>query len=49
MKSGEIVERLTAADLARGEVHHPYTKSLLAAIPVLDTEPVQATAGGTNR
>ena len=32
MKSGEIVERLTSAELAARDVHHPYTKALLAAI-----------------
>lgn len=40
MKHGEIVERLTAAQLAARNVVHPYTKSLLAAIPTLDTTPV---------
>lgn len=33
MKSGEIVEELTGAQLAAGDVHHPYTKKLLAATP----------------
>lgn len=45
MKSGEIVERLTAAQLAARDVHHPYTKALLAAIPTLDLDPAPATAG----
>lgn len=47
MKSGEIVERLTAAQLAARDVHHPYTKALLAAIPTLDLDPAPATAGAT--
>ena len=33
MKSGEIVEELPGAQLAAGDVHHPYTKKLLAATP----------------
>jgi ABC-type dipeptide/oligopeptide/nickel transport system ATPase component len=45
MKSGEIVERLTSVQLAACDVHHPYTKALLAAIPALDLGPVAATAG----
>ena len=45
MKSGEIVERLTSAKLAARDVHHPYTKALLAAIPTLDLGPIAATAG----
>ena len=45
MKSGEIVERLTSAKLAARDVHHPYTKALLAAIPSLDIVPLAATAG----
>lgn len=45
MKSGEIVERLTSAQLGAGDVHHPYTKSLLAAIPTLDLAPAPATTG----
>jgi peptide/nickel transport system permease protein len=45
MKSGEIVERLTSAQLAARDVHHPYTKALLAAIPTLDLGPVASTAG----
>ncbi|MCO4256422.1 dipeptide/oligopeptide/nickel ABC transporter permease/ATP-binding protein [Pseudarthrobacter cellobiosi] len=45
MKSGEIVERLTSAQLAARDVHHPYTKALLAAIPTLDLGPVAYTAG----
>lgn len=45
MKSGEIVERLTSAQLAARDVHHPYTKALLAAIPILDLGPVASTAG----
>jgi peptide/nickel transport system permease protein len=45
MKSGEIVERLTSAQLRARDVHHPYTKSLLAAIPSLDLVSLAATAG----
>jgi peptide/nickel transport system permease protein len=45
MKSGEIVERLTSGQLAARNVHHPYTKALLAAIPVLDLGRMPATAG----
>jgi len=33
MKDGEIVERLTGAQLAAGEATHPYTKALIAASP----------------
>ncbi len=33
MKSGEVVEELGAGQLASGEVSHPYTKKLLAAVP----------------
>ncbi|MPM58199.1 Vitamin B12 import ATP-binding protein BtuD [bioreactor metagenome] len=33
MKSGTIVEELTSAQLAAADVHHPYTKKLLAAAP----------------
>lgn len=33
MKSGEIVERLSGDELARGEAKHPYTLKLLAATP----------------
>jgi peptide/nickel transport system permease protein len=44
MKDGEIVERLTNAQLANREVSHPYTQRLLAAIPQLDlAEPQKAT------
>lgn len=35
MKDGEIVERLTAGELRRREVTHPYTQRLLAAVPAL--------------
>ncbi|WP_441410767.1 dipeptide/oligopeptide/nickel ABC transporter permease/ATP-binding protein [Arthrobacter sp. 2MCAF15] len=45
MKSGEIVERLTSTQLAARDVHHPYTKALLAAIPVLDRGPVPENPG----
>jgi ABC-type dipeptide/oligopeptide/nickel transport system ATPase component/ABC-type dipeptide/oligopeptide/nickel transport system permease subunit len=37
MRSGEIVERLTGAQLAARDVQHPYTRSLLEATPTLDT------------
>lgn len=33
MKDGEIIERLTGAELAAGNVAHPYTKALIAASP----------------
>ena len=35
MRSGEIVERLTGAQLAARDVHHPYTQALLDATPTL--------------
>ncbi|WP_411721698.1 dipeptide/oligopeptide/nickel ABC transporter permease/ATP-binding protein [Mycetocola sp.] len=46
MKNGEIVERLSAAQLKSRDVKHPYTAMLLAAIPTIDSgapekEPVQ--------
>jgi ABC-type dipeptide/oligopeptide/nickel transport system ATPase component/ABC-type dipeptide/oligopeptide/nickel transport system permease subunit len=39
MRDGEIVERLTAEDLRRRDVQHPYTRALLAATPMLTTTP----------
>jgi ABC-type dipeptide/oligopeptide/nickel transport system ATPase component/ABC-type dipeptide/oligopeptide/nickel transport system permease subunit len=36
MKQGEIIERLTGAQLAAGQVSHPYTLELLAATPKFD-------------
>jgi ABC-type dipeptide/oligopeptide/nickel transport system ATPase component/ABC-type dipeptide/oligopeptide/nickel transport system permease subunit len=36
MRSGEIIERLTGADLKAGRVEHPYTQQLLAASPRMD-------------
>ncbi|MDF2920334.1 MAG: ATPase component of various ABC-type transport system, containing duplicated ATPase [Microbacterium sp.] len=39
MRNGEIVERLTAEQLRRREVEHPYTRTLLAATPTLRTAP----------
>ncbi|MDQ1116132.1 peptide/nickel transport system permease protein [Microbacterium testaceum] len=39
MRNGEIVERLTAEQLRRREVEHPYTRALLAATPTLRTAP----------
>ncbi|MGC0368573.1 dipeptide/oligopeptide/nickel ABC transporter permease/ATP-binding protein [Microbacterium sp. SLBN-111] len=39
MRTGEIVERLTADQLRRREVQHPYTRALLAATPTLTTVP----------
>jgi peptide/nickel transport system permease protein len=33
MNGGKILERLTGAQLAAGDVKHPYTKALLAATP----------------
>lgn len=35
MRQGEIVERLTGAQLATRDVHHPYTRALLDATPTL--------------
>ncbi|WP_102194712.1 dipeptide/oligopeptide/nickel ABC transporter permease/ATP-binding protein [Microbacterium aurantiacum] len=35
MRQGEIVERLTGAQLAARDVHHPYTRALLDATPTL--------------
>ncbi|MFS0734130.1 dipeptide/oligopeptide/nickel ABC transporter permease/ATP-binding protein [Microbacterium sp. 1P10UB] len=40
MRSGEIVERLTAEQLRRREVQHPYTRLLLDATPTLKTTPL---------
>ncbi|KTR95851.1 peptide ABC transporter ATP-binding protein [Microbacterium testaceum] len=39
MRGGDIVERLTAEQLRRREVEHPYTRALLAATPTLRTVP----------
>lgn len=39
MKAGEIVEELTANQLAAGDVRHEYTKALLAATPTLELVP----------
>jgi ABC-type dipeptide/oligopeptide/nickel transport system ATPase component len=33
MKDGRIIERVTGAQLAAGDVSHPYTKALIAASP----------------
>lgn len=33
MKDGEIVERVTGAQLSKGEISHPYTRGLMAASP----------------
>lgn len=44
MRSGEIVEQLTAAQLAADDVSHPYTRSLLDAVPQLDTTRGKRTA-----
>ncbi|MBY3793850.1 dipeptide/oligopeptide/nickel ABC transporter permease/ATP-binding protein [Rhodococcus fascians] len=35
MQQGEIVERLTGAQLAARDVRHPYTRALLAATPTI--------------
>ncbi|WP_104045425.1 dipeptide/oligopeptide/nickel ABC transporter permease/ATP-binding protein [Arthrobacter sp. ZGTC412] len=40
MRHGEIIERLTAAQLRAGEVEHPYTRALLDATPRLTEMPV---------
>lgn len=42
MRHGEIVEELTAAQLRARDVHHPYTRALLAATPELKYEPSAA-------
>lgn len=36
MRSGEIIERLSGADLKAGNVSHPYTQQLLDASPRMD-------------
>ncbi|MEU6644667.1 dipeptide/oligopeptide/nickel ABC transporter permease/ATP-binding protein [Saccharomonospora sp. NPDC046836] len=41
MKDGEIVERLTPAQLRNRDVHHPYTQALMDAVPVVDTSPAR--------
>lgn len=38
MKNGEIIERLSGAQLKQGKVSHPYTKALLKATPTLSTK-----------
>lgn len=42
MQHGEIVERLTGAELRARTVHHPYTKALLDATPLLTDLPEPA-------
>jgi ABC-type dipeptide/oligopeptide/nickel transport system ATPase component/ABC-type dipeptide/oligopeptide/nickel transport system permease subunit len=42
MKEGEIVERLTPAQLRDRDVHHPYTRALMDAVPVVDTSAAAA-------
>ncbi|MHA6616402.1 dipeptide/oligopeptide/nickel ABC transporter permease/ATP-binding protein [Pseudonocardia sp. DLS-67] len=44
MRDGEIVERLTPAQLRSRDVHHPYTKALMDAVPVVDVAPAQESA-----
>jgi ABC-type dipeptide/oligopeptide/nickel transport system ATPase component/ABC-type dipeptide/oligopeptide/nickel transport system permease subunit len=44
MKEGEIVERLTPDRLRSRDVHHPYTKALMEAVPVVDVAPLQGSA-----
>lgn len=39
MRSGEIVEHLTGAQLAARDVTHPYTRALLEATPAFDVAP----------
>ncbi|WP_449282790.1 dipeptide/oligopeptide/nickel ABC transporter permease/ATP-binding protein [Leucobacter sp.] len=46
MRSGEIIERLTGADLKAGRVAHPYTQQLLAASPRMDDPIVHEAAPG---
>ena len=36
MRGGEIIERLSGAQLPAGDVAHPYTRALLAASPRMD-------------
>ena len=42
MKDGLIIERLTGEQLAKGEVEHPYTQRLLAAVPKLSDHTMSA-------
>ncbi|PSL00328.1 ABC-type dipeptide/oligopeptide/nickel transport system ATPase component [Murinocardiopsis flavida] len=42
MKEGEVVEELTREQLARGEVKHPYTRSLLAAAQYMEPSAEEA-------
>ncbi|MEB4613365.1 dipeptide/oligopeptide/nickel ABC transporter permease/ATP-binding protein, partial [Leucobacter sp. M11] len=42
MRSGEIVEELSRAQLLAREVTHPYTRALLEATPTLKYEPMDA-------
>lgn len=39
MYRGEIVETLSAEDLASGRARHPYTRALVAAVPHMDATP----------
>ena len=39
MYRGEIVETLSAEDLANGRAQHPYTRALVAAVPHMDATP----------
>ncbi|MEP6843348.1 MAG: dipeptide/oligopeptide/nickel ABC transporter permease/ATP-binding protein [Pseudolysinimonas sp.] len=45
MQRGEIVERLSAEQLRRREVHHPYTRLLLEATPTLPDMPEPVLGG----
>ena len=38
MKNGEVIERLTGDELAKGKVSHQYTRELLAATPKFDVD-----------
>jgi ABC-type dipeptide/oligopeptide/nickel transport system ATPase component len=42
MKEGEIVERLTPAQLRSDDVRHPYTRALMDAVPVVRLVPQES-------
>jgi peptide/nickel transport system permease protein len=43
MRSGEIVEQLSGAQLRAGHVHHPYTRALIDATPTLGPRQMRPT------